>query len=135
VCVALAEGLGEKFKCAGGHYSSEDTTIDVYTIDRDKGFVRIDFKIVAKSMRLSGYVGKSGYESHAFEALLFAGFDCMLKYWITFREPRFMKGPWRVASDPGNPNWTLYTDGDRLTPLRDRVQNWFVQVFDKGDEK
>lgn len=129
VCRSLVAGLQRGSHCDNAHYGSDGITVDVFTVDKDEGFVRVDFKIVAPSDQLSGIIGGRGYESHAFEGLLFLGLDCLPKYWVTPREPRYIRGHWTSVPDPGNVNWTLYTDGDRIGPLRDKVQSWFILLF------
>ncbi|MER9494917.1 hypothetical protein NKI86_24170 [Mesorhizobium sp. M0320] len=134
VCRALTTGFGDAHDCTAGHYSKDDLTIDVARIDLDKGFAKIPFVIVAPSSQLSGIVGGQGYESHRFQALLFLGLDCAPKYLILLHEPRYLRGSWNVASDPGNPNWKLFTDGDRIEVLQGKVSGWFIKIFE-GENK
>jgi hypothetical protein len=128
ICNAISSGIArQNVSCSNGFFENGEMLVEV---TRGLGVpVQFDIFFIASSEDLSGIVSGAGYESHKFKVLLFLDFSCRNVIWRYAYEPRYIRGSYQLALNRANPNWTLYSDNDRIVSLSERVQVWVVDAL------
>ncbi len=131
VCGAIVTGItGVETTCEGNKFNKDQIRVAV-TRTLNNEIVEFDAQFIAPSEMLSEFVGKSGYESHKYKILFFLDFNCRNMIWTYTYEPRYIKHFFDVSGDLNNPNWTLYSDVDRLQVLDSKFRGWIVDEISK----
>lgn len=131
ICNAVASGItGRSVLCPSNRYSQDQVEVVVTRTLRSE-IAEFDVLFLARSDRLSGRVGDRGFESHKYKILLFHDFQCRNMIWTYTYEPRYIRAGFHVAKNLSNPNWTLYSDGDRLTALEELFRTWVVEELSR----
>jgi len=128
ICNAVSSGIvGHAVNCTNGIYEIDDILVKV---TRGLGVVvQFDIFFIGPSEKLSGKVSNNGYESHKFKTMFFLDFSCRNVLWRYAYEPRYLKGSFDIAKNVSNPNWTLYSDNDRISSLSESVQSWILNAL------
>lgn len=132
ICDAVSSGIAkEDVSCSNGIFENDEMYV---AVNRGLGVVvQFDILFLAASENLSGVVSGKGYESHKFKTMFFLDFSCRNVIWRYAYEPRFIRGNYNTARDLGNPNWTLYSDNDRISSLSESLQTWVVNALIKAE--